>query len=122
MTAGSVLLIEDSSEVRDVLTEILIRDGYKVKSADDGISAWKILNSESFDLIISDMDLPGMDGLELIANMRKNSIETPVLLTSGVNRIKKNAAWNDLARYRLLCKPFEIKEIRKAILDLTGEK
>jgi DNA-binding response OmpR family regulator len=122
MTGGSVLLIEDSSEVRDVLTDILVKDGYKVKSAADGIRAWNILNSESFDLIISDTDIPGMDGLELIANMRKKSIETPVLLTSGVNRIKKNKARNDLSRCRLLCKPFEIKEIRKAILDLTGEK
>lgn len=63
-----------------------------------------------------------MNGAELITKMRKNSIETPVLMTSGVNSIEKYGAGGALPGCRLLCKPFEIKEISKAIRDLTAEK
>lgn len=122
MTAGSVLLIEDSSEVRDFLREILARDGYEVKLADDGNRAWQIINSETFDLIISDLDLPGMNGEELFARMRERSIDTPVLFTSGVSMIKEKINMDGFSGCRILTKPFEIKEIEKAISDLMGEK
>ena len=122
LKTGSVLLVEDSGEVRDVVVEILTREGFKVKSADDGLAAWKMLNSESFDLIISDMDVPGMDGERLLANLRKKSVETPVLLTSGVSTAKVVLGKSDFPGYRLLHKPFEINEMKKAIAELIDEK
>lgn len=121
MRAGTVLLVEDSIEVRDVVAEILTRDGYAVSTTCDGLSAWKMISSQHFDLVISDMGLPGMDGRELLRNMRKNSIKTPVLLTSGV-RISENISCGDMADCRLIYKPFEINEIKNFIFDLLNKK
>ena len=121
MLAGSVLLVEDSVEVKDVIVEILLRNGFEVKSTCDGISAWEMITSQQFDLIIADLGLPGIDGQELLRNMRKNSIPTPVLLISGI-KMDRNVQCCDLSNYALICKPFEIKEIKKAIFGLLNGK
>lgn len=99
MKAGSVLSIEESREVKGIPGEILVKDGYAVMS--------------TCDLIISDMGDPGMDGVELPARFRKNSINTPVPLTSGVKICNYVRAGSDFSSTRLLCKPFKIKEIKR---------
>jgi len=121
LKTGSVLLVEDSDEVRDLILEILAREGYEVKSTDNGLEAWEILNSETFDLIISDMDIPGMNGPQLFNKLRSDGVRTPVLLTSGVKLAQSGLNRSDSSRYRLLCKPFDINEIKKAISELLDE-
>jgi DNA-binding response OmpR family regulator len=121
LKAVSVLLVEDSGEVRDLILEILTREGYEVKSTDNGLTAWEILNSETFDLVISDMDIPGMDGPQLMQKMRSKSVRTPVLLTSGVKLAQSQLDRGDFPPYRLLCKPFGINEIKEAITELLDE-
>jgi len=122
MLARSVLLVEDDDEVRNIVAEILTQNGFTVTSACDGLSAWDMLNSESFDLVITDMGLPGMNGEELLINMRKSSIGTPVILISAVKFKKGHPSYDDLSGYRLIHKPFEINEMKKIILDLLNEK
>lgn len=121
MRAGNVLLVEDYVEVGDVVAEILARNGYAVSKTCDGLSAWEMISSQHFDLVISDLGLPGLDGRELLKNMRKNSIKTPVLLTSGV-RISEKFGCGDMSSCRLIYKPFEINEIKNAIFDLLNKK
>lgn len=115
--AGSVLLVEDSVEVREILAEILAQEHFAVVSAGDGLRAWELIKSRSFDLVISDLGLPGIDGGELLRKMRENSISTPVLLTCGV-KAKKITERGVFHHYSLIYKPFEINEIKTAIYDL----
>ncbi len=118
MVSNSVLLIEDSLEVRDVVSEILFCYGYDVTSAENCQEAWKEINAHDFDLVVADMGLPDMDGDEFLRKMRRNSIKTPVLLTTGVDLIKSRIKWDDFSNYRLLLKPFNISEIKTAISEL----
>jgi len=121
LKTGSVLLVEDSDEVRDLILEILAGEGYEVRSTDNGSEAWEILNSETFDLIISDMDIPGINGPQLFNKLRSRGVRTPVILTSGVKLAQSSLDRSDFSRYRLLCKPFDINEIKKAITELLDE-
>lgn len=122
MASKSVLLIEDSLEVRDVVSEILVCYGYNVTLADNGLDAWEKVNTNAFDLVITDMGLPDMDGEEFVRKMRRNSIKTPVLLTTGVDMKKSRIKWDDFSNYRLLLKPFNISEIKTAISELLEKK
>ena len=118
----SALLVEDSADVRDIIREILITENYSVKSASDGLSAWEIVNSERFDLIISDLGLPGMSGEELLRNMRKRSIDTPVILTAGIDIGQDSLDRKQLSNFTILNKPFRVEEIKKLISGLIREK
>lgn len=121
MKTGSVLVVEDSDEVREVILEILAREGYEVRSTDNGLEAWDILNSGTFDLIISDMDIPGMNGPQLMKKIRSSAVQTPILFTSGVKLAQAKLDRSDFTHYRLLCKPFDVKEIKSAIAELLDE-
>ena len=121
MQAGNVLLVEDSIEVRDLVAGILTHNGYTVSISCDGFNAWEMMTSNYFDLVISDLGLPGLDGKELLKNMRKNSIETPVLLISGV-KIGENSDLDVISNCRLIHKPFEINEIKNAVSSLLNKK
>jgi len=68
-----VLVVDDSPTVRQMLRRTLIRADYRVTLAENGVEAWGILQVEDFDLLVSDVDMPEMNGIELIENLRANA-------------------------------------------------
>jgi two-component system, chemotaxis family, sensor kinase CheA len=82
----SVLVVEDSITSRTLLKNILESSGYMVKTAVDGIDGLSILKTEEFDIVVSDVEMPRMDGFELTAAIRrdKNLAELPVILVTGM--------------------------------------
>lgn len=82
----SVLIAEDSITARTLLKNILESAGYTVKTAVDGVDAFTILRTENFDLVVSDVDMPRMNGLDLTAKIRreKKFAELPVILVTAL--------------------------------------
>ena len=104
--AASVLVVEDDRWGRKIISDILRRDGYDVVEAVDGAQAIELLERRSFDLIISDVVMPNMDGLKLLDHIRRISPRTPVILMSGYlfNESGKNSL---LDKAEFLQKPFD---------------
>ncbi|HSV44166.1 MAG TPA: response regulator [Ramlibacter sp.] len=82
---GAVLVAEDSITSRLLLKGILETAGYRVRTAPDGLEAFKLLQAEPFDLLVSDVEMPGLGGLELTARVRADSrlAQLPVVLVTG---------------------------------------
>ena len=82
----SIIVVEDSITSRTLLKNILKSQGYSVKTSVDGLQGWKLLKSEKFDLVITDVEMPGMDGFELTSKIRSNSeiSELPVILVTSL--------------------------------------
>jgi two-component system chemotaxis sensor kinase CheA len=82
----SILVVEDSITARGLLKNILETAGYRVTTAVDGVDAWSTLRLESFQLVISDVEMPRMNGFDLTARIRadKNLTELPVLLLTAL--------------------------------------
>lgn len=82
----SVLLVEDSITSRVLLKNIMASAGYRVITAVDGVAGWASLQQEHFDIVVSDVDMPRMDGFELTAKIRadKNLAALPVVLVTGM--------------------------------------
>ena len=83
----SILVVEDSITSRMLLKNILESAGYRVKTAVDGLEAFTELRSAAFDLVVSDIDMPRMNGFELTARIRsdKDVAETPVVLVTALD-------------------------------------
>jgi two-component system chemotaxis sensor kinase CheA len=81
----TVLVVEDSITSRMLLKNILETSGYQVKTAVDGVDAWNALKSEDFDLVVSDIEMPQMDGFELTATIRADEklSQMPVVLVTS---------------------------------------
>ncbi len=82
----SILIVEDSITARTLLKNILEAAGYRVKTAVDGVDAFTTLRTEAFDLVVSDVDMPRMNGLDLTAKIRgdKKLAELPVVLVTAL--------------------------------------
>ena len=111
----SILLVEDDSFCSDFISSELSSHGYLVQTASNGLSAMKLIESNKFDVVITDIFMPDMDGIELIQNLRKNSPNLPIfVLTAG----GATNSPEDFLRYakkfganELLTKPVDIEVI-----------
>ena len=118
MSRRAVLVVEDESDIRDVIAEILELYDYSVTQASDGLEGWRLADSNVYDLIITDLGIPGINGLELVRRIRAASIITPVLIITGVifensnNEVRANQPCD------VLLKPFKIEDLMKKVAAL----
>ena len=118
---GTVLLVEDEPMVRSVAERALTRHGYKVLTADNGEDALAILGSETIDLLISDVVMPGMDGPTMVREARKSWPDLKILFMSGYaeEQLRKSI---DIENVNFLPKPFSVTELAEAARRAVGTK
>lgn len=78
-----ILIAEDDGELRQLFTRVLVRSGYSVRGVANGIQALKATEEEPFDLMISDIMMPGLDGYELVRTLREAGMQMPVLMVTA---------------------------------------
>ena len=113
-----VLVVDDEAMIRNLLEKILAKEGYNILQAQDGKMALDIVNSQKVDIVVSDMNMPGMDGLELLKYIKKNRPEIGVVMMTGEGDeyTVKDALLAGADEY--IAKPFESFEI-KMIVERT---
>jgi two-component system, chemotaxis family, sensor histidine kinase and response regulator WspE len=119
-----VLVVEDSITVREVERQILRQRGYDVSVAVDGQEGWNVARAERFDLIITDVDMPRMNGLELVRAMRANAAlqDVPVIIVSYKDREEDRLRGLEVGANHYLTKSsFHDNTFLQAVLDLIGE-
>ncbi|MBE5750586.1 MAG: response regulator transcription factor [Clostridiales bacterium] len=87
---NKILIAEDDTELRQLFQQVLIQNGFFVKGVSDGCEAMQALDAESFDVIISDIMMPNMDGYTLVRELRSKGVKTPVLMITAKD------AFNDM--------------------------
>jgi CheY-like chemotaxis protein len=83
-----ILVVEDNDFLKPLIEEILQTRGHQVVTAESARDAVRLCQHRSFDLIITDLSMPGMDGLQLIGSLRQSHSNLPVLATSGAFALK----------------------------------
>jgi len=122
-TRRSVLLVDDEPGIRDVLAEVLTADGYDADIATGGEEAWKKINAKFYDVIISDLNMPGMDGEMLyrhVLGLKPKQAQRMVFLT-GDTVGQKWHAFLDRTKNPCLTKPFNIREIEELVSRMVKE-
>jgi two-component system sensor histidine kinase and response regulator WspE len=119
-----VLVVDDSLTVRELERKLLGSQGYEVEVAVDGVDAWNALRAKDYDLVISDVDMPRMDGIELIALLKKDARlrSIPVMIVSYKDREEDRQRGLDAgADYYLTKSSFHDASLLQAVEDLIGE-
>lgn len=109
---AKVLIIDDDEAILDSCTQVLEKDGYSVKGARDGEQGLKIFNSESFHLVLLDLKLPGLDGIEVLGHIKKENPETPIIIMTGYASVESAVEAMKLGAFDYMAKPFSPKELR----------
>ena len=117
-----ILLVEDTVQLNKALTTLLKRNSYLVDSAFDGEEALLFLKDYQYDVIILDIMLPHIDGLEVLTRARKQGIQTPIILLTAKSTIEDKITGLDLGADDYLPKPFSTEELLARIRALSRRK
>ena len=111
MTKSSILIVEDEEKILRLLELELEYEGYEVGKAADGLKAFELFQSKEWDLILLDIMLPGISGIELLRRIRSQDAYTPVILLTAKSSVEDKVSGLDLGANDYITKPFQIEEL-----------
>ena len=115
-----ILIAEDDLAVQSFVARALTYRGHDVAAVGDGVQALESLTRKTFDLLITDIVMPGLDGIGLALKVARDHPQLPVLLMSGYSAERQRAYNLDELICKVVSKPFSLKEIcEAAVQDLT---
>jgi DNA-binding response OmpR family regulator len=121
--SGSVLLIEDNQDIAEMVYAFLERRGYELDYAADGVTGLHLAVTNSYDVIVLDLMLPGMDGIDLCQKLRGEAKrDTPLLMLTARDTLGDKVAGLDAGADDYLVKPFEIQELEARIRALVRRR
>jgi CheY-like chemotaxis protein len=110
-----ILVADDDKVIRDAVTWFLEFMGFEVALAGNGIEALAVFLESSFDLVLTDLQMPAMDGLSLASHIKERSPSTPVILLTGCDR---ETVWKKVERApvdSVIFKPFRLKDLQRTV-------
>ena len=114
-----LLVVEDEKKLCEMIAKSLHRAGYEVDTCNDGEKALDMIYAEMYDLIVLDLNLPGMDGMEILRELRKENEETKVLILSARSQISDKVEGLDSGANDYMEKPFHLQELEARVRSLT---
>ncbi len=117
-----ILLAEDTRDMNHVLTAALTHEGYDVDSAFDGEEALDFVRTNGYDAMVLDIMMPKKDGLQVLKELRKENIVTPVLLLTAKAEVDDRVNGLDAGADDYLTKPFAMKELLARVRAMTRRK
>jgi two-component system, OmpR family, response regulator len=108
---GSILVVEDEEKIARVLELELEYEGYEVSKVIDGLEALEAYRTGHWDLILLDVMLPGLSGIEILRRIRNNDLHTPVILLTAKSSVEDKVSGLDLGANDYITKPFQIEEL-----------
>jgi len=119
-TGEKILVVDDNNFLRMAVSEMLSMLGYEVLSADSGENGLSIFLKNKFDIVLSDYEMPGMDGVAFACSIKKSSPRTPVVIMTGAGRetvfSRKSTAVDEV-----ISKPFTLAEIDETIQNVADK-
>lgn len=117
-----LLIIEDEKELGRAIADGLRLNGYEADICFDGADGLERSLVENYDLVILDLNLPSMDGMEVLKHFRRENEETPVLILSARGQIADKVAGLDAGANDYITKPFHFEELEARVRSLTRRK
>lgn len=117
-----LLIVEDNDDLQEVLRKQLTGRGYAVDACSDAPSAMDYLNSSEYDIVILDIGLPGMNGMELLAWIRQQEFNVQVLMLTALDSIDDKVKGLDSGADDYVTKPFHFEELVARIRTLTRRR
>lgn len=117
-----ILIVDDELSMREFLTILLEREGYRVEQADTAEGALSLLENEEFDLVVSDICMPGLSGLTLLEKIKQMTPETAVLMITAFTTAEQAVEAMKLGAYDYIAKPFKVEEIKVLVKNALEKR
>ncbi|WP_018661233.1 response regulator [Heyndrickxia acidiproducens] len=114
MRQANILIVDDQFGIRILLTEVLQKEGYETFQAANGVQALDIAKNHRIDLVLLDMKIPGMDGIEILKRLKEIKPDIRVIIMTAYGELDMIQEAKDLGALTHFAKPFDINDIRQA--------
>jgi CheY-like chemotaxis protein len=114
ISKGRILVVDDEIELAQTIRDLLTFKNYEVEIAENGIEAQDLLNQKKYDLVISDINMPKMDGMQLLSFINEKYQNTPVIFLSGFSQYDLKTA-QSLGARAILSKPVTTEDLFKMV-------
>lgn len=118
----NVLLVEDDIDLASTVVDYLEIEGVHCDHASNGMQGLSLINANSYQVILLDINLPKMDGLSVCQQVRKNGDDTPILMLTARDSLRDKVAGFDVGTDDYLVKPFEIEELLMRVYALSKRR
>jgi DNA-binding NtrC family response regulator len=115
MSLPKVLIADDERHIAEGLQMLLAEEGYDVETATDGRKAWEKVSSGEFGLVLADLKMPKMDGLELFAQMREDGIDSEIIIITGKGTVATAVEAMRHGAYDYMMKPLDLERLKALI-------
>lgn len=112
-----ILVVDDEHGIRMLLKEMFLDQGYHVLTAETGVKGLEYIETNQIDLLIIDYRLPVMDGMEVLAHLKKNNHHIPVIMISGLFENREQTMSEPLVK-AVFAKPFNIAELLEQVMSI----
>lgn len=109
-----VLVVDDDETIRDTLYELLSEE-YLCQTAETAEKAFARLEADTYDVVLTDISMPGLSGLELLGQVRQRFPDTPVIIISGISDQEHAQGLIKLGAFDFLLKPFKLEVVEKSV-------
>lgn len=113
---SSIMVVDDEQDILIVLGEFLSREGFKVLTASNGKMAIEKMSEQKIDLVLLDMAMPGLNGIETLRELKKIRPEVSVIMITAYRDAEKVVEAFRLGAYDCIFKPFDLKYLRQAVM------
>ena len=114
-TKEHILVVDDEEEIREIIIEILEESGYNIDSAVDGIDALEKLKKNKYDMVLTDLMMPRLDGMELLKKMKDLYPDTAVIILTAYGTMESAIIALKMGAYDFITKPFKIASITNTV-------
>jgi DNA-binding NtrC family response regulator len=109
---ASILIVDDDESIRESMSQVLGKEGYGVKTAEEGKKGLRLFSDENFHVVFLDLKLPGMGGMEILSQIKESNSETPVIIITGYASVESAVEAMRRGAYDYMVKPFTPEELR----------
>jgi two-component system response regulator (stage 0 sporulation protein F) len=115
--AANILIVDDQYGIRILLNEVLKKEGYNTLQAANGPEAVKLAKEHNPDLVLLDMKIPGMDGIEILKRMKADNPDIRAIIMTAYGELDMIQEAKNIGAITHVPKPFDIDDIRKTVKD-----
>jgi two-component system response regulator PilR (NtrC family) len=116
---ATILIVDDDDVIRDMLYD-LFEEQHRCHMAETAEQALKWLDTETYDVVLTDISMPGLSGVELLAVLRQRQAQTPVIVISGLSDREHAQGLMQMGAFDYLVKPFRVDAVEKSVKRALG--
>ena len=113
-----VLVVDDEPGIRDMLKWHLISNGMDVETAEGGAEAIELIRSQAFSLVITDLTMPTVDGIQFLETLRREGSDIPVVIVTGFGTVESAVYAMKKGASDFILKPFDLQHLTEAIREI----